>query len=429
MKRLLLTAILLVAAVICCTAQKVKNVTVTNADEFIKAIASNTNITLKTNGTLAITSALDKLDASRDISDKEVEEYGKLASGVYFTEEYDGRSIVVINVNNLSITGDAKRTHIQAKPSYSNVLYFNNCKDITIKNIKAGHVAAGSCTGDVISFEKCDKINIDNCDLYGCGVIGISMYETENVAVSNTEIRECSDEMVRMHQCYGVTFTKCYMHDCGTAINNWASTGIEYNDCKIIGEDGTDLYDFYRENPDFVDGDGDYVDDSYFEDEDKYAALLETADRAYDELAKMLGEEFVNGVIIEDLGDEAGMAVFPENNKKFAAVLAPYDYEAGEFSLVFLDIVDTGKGEKMFFGNGHIIVVKQEGIFSYEIKDGKLESVTQANPTSDDKMIYRHGNTKSSMKQCTEQVAKPHFEFEATNIENAQETDEEYPWG
>ena len=167
MKKLLLSTLLLIMAIGTMAQNGVKNVTVSTADEFIKAIASNTNITLKVNGTLDITSALDKLDKSRDISDKEIDNYPNLPAGVYYSPEYDGNSIVILNIKNLTITGDAKRTHIQAKPSYSNVLLFNNCENITIKNIKAGHVEAGSCVGDVISFEKSNNIKIDNCDLYG----------------------------------------------------------------------------------------------------------------------------------------------------------------------------------------------------------------------------------------------------------------------
>ncbi len=428
MKKILLSTLLLIMAIGTMAQNGVKNVTVSTADEFIKAIASNTNITLKVNGTLDITSALDKLDKSRDISDKEIDNYPNLPAGVYYSPEYDGNSIVILNIKNLTITGDAKRTHIQAKPSYSNVLLFNNCENITIKNIKAGHVEAGSCVGDVISFEKSNNIKIDNCDLYGCGVNGISLFETENATVTNTEIRECNENMVVMHECYGVTFTKCYMHDCGTAIDNWRSTGIAYNDCRIIGEDGSDLYDFYKENADFVDDYEGDVDDEYYEDEDERAFLLECVDAAYDQFKDMLGEEFVNGVVIEDFGDESGMVVFPEQKQKFAAAIAQYDEDAVSFKFVFVDAIDAAKGEKMFFGNGHIIVVKKEGIFSYEIEDSKVASVTVVTGTQNN-VNYQHGKTKNSLKKCTKAEADPHLEFEAINIEKAKETDEEYPWG
>ncbi|MBR2202409.1 MAG: hypothetical protein IJ894_17025 [Bacteroidales bacterium] len=207
MKKLLLT-LLLFATAFSCIAQKAKNVTVSTPDEFIKAIASNTNITLKTNGTLAITSALDKLDKSRDVTNLDTEDYNKLAPGVYFSEEADGRSILIANINNLSIVGansNREDNHIQAEPSYANVLMFINCNNITVKNIKAGHVERGYCVGDVLSFSNCKNSNVENCDLYGCGVNGISMYETNGLKVSRTEIHDCSENMVVISDCQNIS--------------------------------------------------------------------------------------------------------------------------------------------------------------------------------------------------------------------------------
>ena len=121
--------------------------------------------------------------------------------------------------------------------------------------------------------------------------------------------------------------------------------------------------------------------------------------------------------------------IFPEGKGKFAAIIAHYDGDAIKYDFVFLDVIDTNQGEKMFFGNGHIIVVKKEGIFSYEIKDSKLESVSVITSSNGTDLNYQHGKTKNSLKKCTKADADPHFEFEAISIEKAKETDEEYPWG
>ena len=66
MKKILLTTLLLLTVTMTGMAQKMKNVTVTNADEFIKAIASNTNINIKTKNIIELIPALNKLDDSRD---------------------------------------------------------------------------------------------------------------------------------------------------------------------------------------------------------------------------------------------------------------------------------------------------------------------------------------------------------------------------
>ena len=237
-------------------AQKAKNVTVTNADDFIKAIASNTNITLKINGTLKISDALDKLDKSRDVADKESDEYAQLAPGVYYTGEFDGRAILIANINNLTINGvSANATHIQSEATYADVLRFAYCNNITVKNIKAGHVEKGYCVGDVISFSNCKNSNIDNCDLYGCGVNGLSMYETSGLKVSNTEIHDCSENMVVISDCQNIRFITCSMHNCGAGIATWGAknANITYEECEIIEPVYDDEY-----YGDYEGGEGDY---------------------------------------------------------------------------------------------------------------------------------------------------------------------------
>ncbi|MBQ1696371.1 MAG: right-handed parallel beta-helix repeat-containing protein, partial [Bacteroidales bacterium] len=205
MKRLLLTAILLVAAVIGCTAQKMKNVTVTNGNDFIKAIAPNTNITLKISGILSITDALNKMPEDRNIDNVKWDDRSKLAPGVYYVNEYDGRSIIIVKIDNLTITGGgSEMTHIQATPTYAEVLTFSHCNNVTIKNIMAGHVETGDCSGDVIFFQNCKKVVMEKCDLYGCGVNGLWMDGSSDVTVNNTEIHDCSDDYIVIRDCENI---------------------------------------------------------------------------------------------------------------------------------------------------------------------------------------------------------------------------------
>ena len=419
MKKLLLT-LLLFATAFSCIAQKAKNVTVSTPDEFIKAIASNTNITLKTNGTLAITSALDKLDKSRDVTNLDTEDYNKLAPGVYFSEEADGRSILIANINNLSIVGansNREDNHIQAEPSYANVLMFINCNNITVKNIKAGHVERGYCVGDVLSFSNCKNSNVENCDLYGCGVNGISMYETNGLKVSRTEIHDCSENMVVISDCQNISFINCYMHDCGSGIATWGdnNSNITYEECEIIEREYEDEY---------------YGDEGYYDEEGSSMPdmlLISVQDNAT-KFRQDLGTEYINGVVYEVFDEEAAQILFVE-----AGVIVAYivRYEPSEDTYVFdfVDKADPEKGERMGFADGHILTMKEDGVMSYEIKNDKVESVTFLKLISEDKAIYRHGKTKNTLKDCSKDVAKPHFDFQIIDVEEYRQEHEEYPWG
>ena len=421
MKKLFLATIALLMVCTGCVAQKAKNVTVSTPDEFIKAIASNTNITLKTNSILAITSALDKLDKSRDLSDFDFENVSKLAPGVYFTEEADGRSIKIVNINNLTIVGansNREDNHIQAEPSYADVLSFSHCNDITIKNIKAGHVERGYCMGDVIAFSSCKNVNVENCDLYGCGVNGISMYETNGMKVSSTEIHDCSENMIVISDCQNISFVKCNMHNCGAGIATWGdkNANITYEECEIIEhiyEDGDDEY--YGDE-----GDYDYEGGCPQE----LMVAMNDAGRMFEE---KLNNSLANGALYEVL--DCGQIVIPEDGGKYAAYIAQAGV-GGDYEFIFLDNVNVKNGEKMFFGNCHVIVNKKEGRFAYEICENELCSVT-AITGSGNNLQYSHGKDKDSLKKCTRQQAMEHFECDCDfiDVEDAKETDEVYPWG
>ena len=414
MKKLLLLTFLLLSVTMTGMAQKAKNVTVSTPDEFIKAIASNTTITVKNSNILAITDALNKLDKSRELQD--LENSSKLAPGVYYTEESDGRSIAIVNINNLTIIGANSKNadnHIQAEPSYADVLRFNRCKNITIKNIKAGHLEQGHCEGDVFVFGFCENVNIDNCDLYGCGVNGLSMGATKDVKVTNTEIHDCSDCMVVIADCHNVNFTKCYMHDCVSGISTWGdNSDITYVDCEIIERE-------------YEDGDGEY-EDEYANSIDMPEELFRRLGESADLFSKHLGCEYIDGVIYANIGDEN--LVIPNYLNFYAAYIPVYLNLEGTYVFDFLDNIDTEKGEKMYYGNGHLIVEKKAASFSYEISGNDLKSVTKIEKIGGKKK-YSQGKTKDSLKDCTEAKAKAHFEFDdaPTDVESA--TDKVYPWG
>ena len=416
MKKLLLLTLLLLSVTMTGIAQKAKNVTVTNADDFIKAIASNTNITLKINGTLTITNALNKLPEERNIDDLEWEERKNLAPGVYYVNEYDGRAIVIANINNLTITGGgAELTHIQATPSYAEVLFFAYCNNVTIKNIKAGHVETGTCTGDVVFFYHCKNVLLEKCDLYGCGVNGIALTSCNDVTVNKTEIHDCSEDYAIIFSSNNVLFNECIMRDCGGSLNVDDESTVDYQKCDIEYKEEYGDYDDYE-------GEGDYGYEGGCPQD-----LMEAMNGSGEVFKKKLNNcDVTNGVIYEVLGEYEGHVVIPEMDGWFAAYI-PQALGDGEYDFLFLDNVNTNVGEKMFFGNGHIIVVKKTGVFSYEIEENKLKSVTSI--TGNDGNDFSHGKDKNSLKKCTKAEAEPHFEFEATDVQDVLETDEVYPWG
>ena len=165
-------------------------VTVTTADEFLAAIAPDTEIIV---------------DAPL-IDFSEASDYGVGEGSYYYWQEtFDGPELMIYEVSNLTIRGsgeDRTANVLSSVPRYSNVLCFQHCSNIHVVGLTAGHTEEpGSCTGGVLYFENSQDILIENCGLFGCGTLGVIGYSSKNMQIVNNEIYECS--------LGGVEFTNC----------------------------------------------------------------------------------------------------------------------------------------------------------------------------------------------------------------------------
>lgn len=189
-----------------------REVSVDTVDEFLAAIGSDTVIKLQ-GGIFDLSSASD---------------YGAYGTDYYYwSDVFDGPSLIISGVNNLSIIAEYPST-IAAIPRYANVLSFLNCENITLSGFTAGHTEEpGSCAGGVLSFENCWDIDIDNCHLYGCGILGIDAYYCSDIAVKETEIYDCSQGAIALYTVMDASFENMDIHDCMTP-------EISLHDCMDI---------------------------------------------------------------------------------------------------------------------------------------------------------------------------------------------------
>ena len=202
-----------------------EEVYVKTADEFIAAIGSNRQIVVD----------MELLDFST------ATDYGK-SSGEFFywLDNYDGPGFCITDVENLEIVGQGKdKTTLQAKPRYAEVLFFEDCKNVGIADLTAGHLkeAPGSCVGDVFEFRNCSDCTIRGCGLFGCGVNGISAEKCENFVITETEIYDCSSLGAFLMNCKNMAFTGCSIHDCqiNAVYVNGANSGNTWDDKPLEG--------------------------------------------------------------------------------------------------------------------------------------------------------------------------------------------------
>lgn len=120
----------------------------------------------------------------------------KIASGTY---EIDA-ALNLWGVENLVLMGEDD-VEIVCMNKEDNVLWIVNSQNVKIKNIKARHAdppAGVFCTGNVIAVDGCRHIVIEDCDLNGCGSIGVYAVITENLTLKRNHIHNNSSYAVQI---------------------------------------------------------------------------------------------------------------------------------------------------------------------------------------------------------------------------------------
>ena len=177
-----------------------REISVKSTEAFLRAIAPHTTIYIHMN----------------EIDPIIFNEYeaGDVTQYCRFEYAYDGVQLVVHDVEGLSIIGPEEvRARILTPYSYANVIYFENCKDLSLQWLNCGHDVEGYCTGGVFAFDKCQEVEITNCDLWGCGTEGLSIYNSSGFDVSYTTIRDCSYGIMSIFDSSDISFSYCMMHD------------------------------------------------------------------------------------------------------------------------------------------------------------------------------------------------------------------------
>lgn len=185
-----------------------KQVRVSTVDEFLAAIASDTEIIL--------TEEFYDLSTASDYG----KYYNRDSQNYYWEEEFDGPALVITGVENFSIVteDDTPSLHVlSAVPRYANVLSFRECRNVMLRGFTAGHtVEPGSCAGGVLQFEVATQnVLVENCDLYGCGILGVMACDVNGLQVVNSCIYECSYGGIECYLTNDITVGGCQFWDLG----------------------------------------------------------------------------------------------------------------------------------------------------------------------------------------------------------------------
>ena len=223
-------------------------VTVSSTEELFEAIAPNTSIVL--------------LDGYYNMSEwleptfyEQGSEWNAAHPYVELVEEYDGVMACISDVPNLSIVGGTSYCYgvqLVVTPRYADVFCFSHCDGLTLANFSAGHTDTGDCSGNVVTLESCADVTIHNCDLYGCGVLGIYADCIENLTVTDSQIRDCSANAMQIFDADGdIIFRDCSFFGNDWGISYWSDVPLVLERCYL--DEAESMSVLYSDNVQLID--------------------------------------------------------------------------------------------------------------------------------------------------------------------------------
>jgi hypothetical protein len=160
--------------------------------------------------------------------------------------EFDGPQIIFHHLKNTELYCDGQEpAHLYVEPRYTYPLYLSDCEGVRLRNLRFGHSPEpGECVGGVAKIVRSKTVDLNECDLYGCGTVGLDLDGAENVVVSNSLIRECNTGFASIESCRDVVLHNCILR------NNAVSFGFAIENSDNIRIVNTAIRD-NTENPYF----------------------------------------------------------------------------------------------------------------------------------------------------------------------------------
>lgn len=198
-----------------------RTVTVGTAEELVTAMDSDTKIILK-KGVYNLS--------------KMKQEYSE--NKVFWEGVFDGNQLVIKGVRNLTLEGEAgAQAEIVVEPRYANIFSFRDCSNIVLRNIKAGHTPEqGECAGGVLVFSDSGDISMVNTELYGCGIEGLTLSNTNSLLFADSVIDNCNSAIMTLYNSKYISFYKSKFSDnkgYSHAVGAYDNCSVTFDDCDF----------------------------------------------------------------------------------------------------------------------------------------------------------------------------------------------------
>ncbi len=157
-------------------------------------------------------------------------------------------NLVLSGYRNLTIIGKNSSISLIVSTTTVTILSFESCDNITISDLNMGHAEEGNngCSEGVLVFTDCSRVNLSNCDIYGCGWFGVRFNNTHNVDCINSVIHDCDYDMFEINNSSNIKIKNTVFNESwtGTMIRASESRNIQFVDCIFVDKNNTE-WDYY----------------------------------------------------------------------------------------------------------------------------------------------------------------------------------------
>ena len=105
-----------------------------------------------------------------------------------------------------------------------------------------GHEPVGSCSGNIVEFNRCETVYLHDMGLFGCGVVGLRAEDCTDVFVEHSEIYECAQSAAEFVRSEQISFVGCKIFGIGTS-EEPAKAAVLLTDAESVQFVGCEFYD------------------------------------------------------------------------------------------------------------------------------------------------------------------------------------------
>ncbi|MDR1873900.1 MAG: right-handed parallel beta-helix repeat-containing protein [Synergistaceae bacterium] len=178
-------------------------------------------------------------DKSRDGSDAKL----------FWDEVFDGYELRIKGMKNLTLRGTptpegGTTTDLIVNPRYAFVIHFEDCENIRIESIVAGHSEDGECQGGVYRFTNCTGVTLDRAEMYGSGTEGLKLDNARDVSVTFSTIFDCTYDIMTVEGGGNIAFENCKFTGNREfdLVNVAGVNGLTFDNCVFSGNRGGKMF-------------------------------------------------------------------------------------------------------------------------------------------------------------------------------------------